>query len=804
MESGPSIAQIYPGLPCDQQFETDVRALHSQVKSRELPNTSVSKLESVTKLNACVLLAFLSSESPAIQSTSLQTFLSFMVSPADPIASLKRLLEASNEVTQELKLDLPAFSQLHTNFSFHAMFFSSLLKFTRIDFLRSLDTRSVQMIWLTFLNISKFLEHNRLDKRFNVLCALIFKSIYKEEDTPENLEEMNADFQSNMGFKLTYDEYAAKRDLIQARAPTFGSPGYDLKAAQQAYVDSLSRMDINMKLFFNSMDTDTSLCITLTPVNRRTLSLHSAQANPTHYDQVPKDVQSNAFSFGRECEFEEVTEMYRSPKRGQDGHRSPRRSGSRADPDRGSSVTMTENKDHVRELCNALQWYKDQVFSVKVKQYTPPSGEPVACSAFFRTFLDDPVILANLQQSTQTIRNKSQDADTLAFFFSILDKLIAGESSGSSEAAVRVLIKTNNFLMSVVCFALDLSASINRTSMLKFEEVLQLCQCGYIDVWKIIHTFTRSVGCLPQAVKLRVYELEADILLREIWTQSETKKCLAFVIFSTTNAYSSLAIQRIIQLLAQRIFFLTTELGLSRQIKETIWAMVKKLLFYGMDDENENIDISFKTNIHFDLVLLSAIYHVGYANNQYLNWGKLVDAYNSKATFGLPLGVPELKSVYNGSLKKKFQGLSQDTGFNCRIAPHERESRNGTPIQSGVWKRKKEMVQTPLEKSLPATLGKRVDYSPEIPVLPTFATLADPALAPQRGSLRSQESPIPRRGNEEFYIYNLPFGSPSPSTNSKTSPFFFGGSLMGSENRHNNENDPCLMEDTGIQTPTFK
>jgi hypothetical protein len=340
--------------------------------------------------------------------------------------------------------------------------------------------------------------------------------------------------------------------------------------------------------------------------------------------------------------------------------------------------------------------------------------------------------------------------------------------------------------------------------MLKFEEVLQLCQCGYIDVWKIIHTFTRSVGCLPHSVKLRIYELEADILLREIWTQSETKKCLAFVIFSTTNAYSSLAIQRIIQLLAQRIYFLTTELGLSKQIKETIWAMTKKLLFYGMDDENENIDISFKTNIHFDLVLISAIYHVGYANNQYLNWGKLVDAYNSKATFGLQLGVAELKTAYNGSLKKKFQRLSQDSWFNCRIAPDERESRNGTPIQSGVWKRKKEMVQTPLERILPVTPGKRTDFCPDIPVLPTFAGLADPTQGPQRGSLRSQESPMPRRGNEEFYIYNLPFGSPSPSTNSKTSPFFFGGSLMGSENRHNNENDPCLMEDTGIQTPTFK
>lgn len=810
MDAGTPLAHLYPDLPSDPQFDSELADLQADLRARERQDLSLSKIEPIVRLNACILLTYLSTKSPAFEKVTLQTLLDRMTSPADPVASLKTLFAACEVIAKDLKRETPAFTTLQSTFSFYSMFFSSLLKFTHIDFLRSLDTRSVQMIWLTFLRYTRALDHNRLDKRFNMLCSLIFSCIYRDDDTPERLQEMNVDFEGNLGFRLGYEEYQAKKKMIETSCPTFGTPEYDVKAKRKEQLDSLGRLDVNMTWFFQSMETETSASLTLTPVNRRSLSRRSSQANPTviYDNKANQEEMSGNLSFGRDCGFAEVTEIYRSPKNEtfqspKGGYETGRSHGRSAELDRSSQFSAGESKDHVRKLCSALQWYKDQVKSVKLEQHTPATGEPLVCSKYFLDFLDDPAILDNLRQSLQVIRSKSPDADLPAFFYAILDRLILRESLSSNQTDVRNLIKENNFLRSVVCFTLDLSASINRTSPLKFEEVLRLCRCGHIDVWKIINNFIRSKNQdLPHQVKLRVYELEADILLRAIWTQSPAQRCLAYAIFASTNVYADLAIQRILRLLAERIFLIATKLQLCKRVTDTIWEMTKKLLFYGLDDDTADVDIGFKTNVHLDTLLLATIYHVSYANNQYVNMTRLLEAYAVRVPYALSIAQTELQSFYNADLKRRFKQLSDDMGFNCRVSPYERESRNGTPIQTSVWKRKKAIVGTPIEKSLPNQLGKRGQPSPEVPPLPGFAGQARPKIS---GAVPfgAPESPSVSRQNEAF-LFNIPFGSPSPSTNTNMSPFFFEGSLHGSANRRHNENDPCVVDDTGIQTPTFK
>ena len=798
-------------------FKKELEEFLNRIKSIEVNNSSLSSVGDSLKHASAIFLTFLNTKSDQLKDVKLKILFDQLLDKKDPISGFKSLFESTSKILKATKCENATFTEIQNSFSFHSIFFTSLLKFTKIDFTRSLDNRSVKIIWLVFLSVSRISNVHRLDKRMDFLCALIFKHMYQENDSPENLNTMNLDFKEHLSFQLEYDEYLHCRQILNDNIPDFNPSFFEFESLQDTYLDSLNRLEIDLLVFYHYITTDTMSSIIQTPIQRKSMSLSSPNNKFIKMCGQAEIWQGLSIH----SVFSEVVDVYKSPK---------------GDQSILKDKLIPESKDHSRELAGMIQWFKKQVKSVNLLplmdtsnelqsddfaiesemdqtglslnsaisfKYTP---ECYYVSTFFKPYANNPIILENLQQALKIIQIKAKD-DSLPvtkFFFSILDKLISKEALASNLSDIQTLVKEKNFLNSVVCFTLELNSSINKSvSRLKFEEVIELCKCGYIDVWKIIYVYTKSCGRdLPLTLKMRVHEIEIDILFKNIWTAKDNKRCLAFSIFSSTTVYSDLSIKRILRIMAERLYILTTELQLTMKLREMIWGLIKKLMFYGLDNEGQDLDISFKTNVHMDFLLLSSFYHVVFINNQYINMKSLIPIYSKKVTFPVDITIAEFKEYYTDVFKKKMKGFSQDPLFNCKVVANNDEAKNSTPIQTSVWQRKNLILKTAFECTLPVTLEKRDIDQSGIPLIPQFSSEQKLKL-PKYNMLSDNESP--KNFGQTLNLNTFPIPFVSSNNTALNSPLFFSFPVSNSNHRGvQPEEDNSLMDNTGIQTPTFK
>jgi hypothetical protein len=302
---------------------------------------------------------------------------------------------------------------------------------------------------------------------------------------------------------------------------------------------------------------------------------------------------------------------------------------------------------------------------------------------------------------------------------------------------------------------------------------------------------------------MRIHEIEIDILFKLIWSQRDGAKCLAFAIFTNTNFDSDLAIKRILVIMAERLYLITSELVLDIKLRDIIWSILKKLLLYGFDVDTEDLDISFKTNIHIDLLLLSSVYHVIFMNNTYINMGKLIMAYSTKITFPLLGVLTDFQTYYKEIFKKKMKEFSDDPTFNCKVNPASQAKQN-TPIQVSVNRRKKIILQSTFESTLPVALEKRTPESfqrHDGPIIPQFMS-DHKSKIPKLNFLSHNESPI----NPISLASISPFSSrvQTPNESPISLPFFQQGTVNPHFDHQSPQDESIVMENTGIQTPTFK
>lgn len=788
-----NVADQCPFLAEDSTFKVEVSEMELQLKQKE-SSQQHSLINDVLKGNAILILSFLQTKSERAKQVSLQSILKLMISPADPVNSLKSLFETCAAILSVLKLDLPEFIHIQANFSFYLIFYSTLFKFTKIDIMRCLGTEDLRLIWLSFVILAPNLNDNQANTRLlNLLCTLIFKVIYMNEMTPEKLNEMNLDFDRELGFKLDISDYNTKHKLIANKLSDFNTPAFNFEKRRQGYIDSLGPHDIDLLIFLSSLETDNNELVTYTPINRRSMSLNSPQSNLRKMVGKSDKAPGNCLLMDRKTAFEKVVEHYQSPEKRINQN------------DQNNTVTFgrSESRDHSRELASAAQWYKDQVKSVVLCPIDAEHNDFNLCSQFFKRYTENPEIRERLKEAVREVKQKSNDdKNALAFFYCVLDKLITAESSESNKIDLLNLIRERNFLQSVICFSLDLGALINKTTKLRFEEVMQMCKCGHLDVWKIIYSFNKAVGRqLPNTLKMRLSELETDILLRAIWSESGEQRCLARSMFAATNLYSDLAIKHILRLSAERLFVISTK-NFELAHQEVIWELVKKLLFYGINDEANSTDISFKTNKHLDFLILASVYHVGLKNSKNLKMKDLVSAYFNTVAFPTVLSYAEFQSYYCNSFKKTVKELSGDEALNWRVPSKSKVGLNDTPIQSHVKKRMEDFVKTPLRSIIPVTLERRPENA-DIPVLPAFSS--DKKFRfPIRFECQGSPDDLSRRSGPtgaDTPMFGFQFPSPF---NTPQSNFFFGDSFHNSTSNPQLNFSNNLFNNDGTETPKFK
>lgn len=793
MERPVNIADRYPFLADDSTFNAEVNEMVLALKANEAPVQLQQSINAALKENAILILSYLETKSERAKQMSLQGMLDRMVSPANPVRSLISLFDTCAAVLSALKRDLPEFIQIQANFSFDLMFFNSLFKFTKIDIRRCLGTENLRLVWLAFVILAPNLNGSQANtRRLNLLCTLIFKVVYSNETTAEKLEEMNSYFERELHFKLDMAEYNRKAQLIESKLPDFNSPAFDFDKRRQEYIAALGPLDVNLLIFLSSLDVQDTDLTTLTPINRRSMSLNSPQSNLRKMHGKSDKASGNCLlNMDRKTAFEKVVEHYQSPVRQLDQN----------DHNRTITFGRTESRDHSRELGSSAQWYKDQVKGVVLYAIELGHKETIPCSSFVKSYAENAEVRQRLKEAVSEIKQKSgDDADALAFFFCVLDKLIVAESSRSNETDVQNLIKERNFLQSVICFSLDFGALINRTTKLRFEEVMQMCRCGHLDVWKIIFSFNRAVGRqLPNTLKMRISELETDILLRAIWSESEGQKCLARSVFASSNVYSDLAIKQILRISAERLFIISSK-NFDLPLQEKTWELFKRLLFYGMDDETQSAEISFKTNKHIDFLIVGALYHVAQKNSKNEKMKDLIAKYFGAAAFPTALNYSEFQSYYCNTFKKTVKDLLGDDGFRLKVEIKEKQILNDTPIQSHVKKRMDDFVKTPFRNMLSVELGRRAE-NPEVPALPAFSSDKKLKFSFSFTGLNSPGDFSRHSGPTDSGTPLFGFSFPSPA-NTPNSVFSFGDSFPNSAAKPLQNRDKEIITD-GTGTPKF-
>ena len=100
------------------------------------------------------------------------------------------------------------------------------------------------------------------------------------------------------------------------------------------------------------------------------------------------------------------------------------------------------------------------------------------------------------------------------------------------------------------------------------------------------------------------------------------------------NKISENVVKKLLFILAERVYLITSECKVSDEFKEKIWQTIKNYLFYGFNQEN--VDIEFKYNINLDFVLLGVIYHISYLNKLYIHFKDMCKIYNDVVLFPYP------------------------------------------------------------------------------------------------------------------------------------------------------------------------
>lgn len=162
--------------------------------------------------------------------------------------------------------------------------------------------------------------------------------------------------------------------------------------------------------------------------------------------------------------------------------------------------------------------------------------------------------------------------------------------------------------------------------------MIEACETNTQDFWGILFHFANCLGkTLPIIVRSRIIELECEILLRLIWKPfSSEQKTDVEKLFSSDNTQATQMIQKLLNILAERIYLITNELKIQDEVKETIWVCLKYLILRGEAFQNKK---PLLKGMHLDVMLLCTIYHVFLQQRVLKSVEQIIGVYQDKVLF---------------------------------------------------------------------------------------------------------------------------------------------------------------------------
>lgn len=681
-----------------QPIELNDLALQKiQATSRELQNvlvrgTRFEALAESLKANIVVILHFFEDNLEELRDVKLTELIDKTMPRENVCENMKTLLRLMRDVFLALRRKNEQFLRLHKDFGYHNLLFIQLWKLKQ-NFQTDINQAAALKLWTVFIYLCNAMGVGQnVSEMLDLLTTIVIEQVTMIEKENRPFEMVNQQINDTIGYSVEYQDYEKCKEVLNEKVPDFELADFPMLEYQSTYIGALGKYDLNCLCFMETLGSANPPAPILTPMHNGRVS------------KMPSSFESQELTFSNQNmnkiqisnNFKDMVSVLKSPETQLCSPMLKKR---------------FERGDKAMEFSRMYQWYKEIIYTVKLKR-VEVSGTSFKMSDEFSKFARIPFVLNNFEQTMQYLdKLPSENREfTLKLFFKLLDQFIENELKCSGFESVQELFKDIQFMKAVLCLAIEFDSFITDKSSMSLGQLIAHCNISYTSFWKVLYNFAITFGKnLPSLLQSHIVEVEFDILLRGLWTTAEVDR-----IFESESPANAVLIKRILNILAERLYLVTSDCNLSDDLKQKVWELTKHIIFPDLcklpESSIDATDKGLRTDVHLDWIIICCIYQLSYSNKLYLHFKDICDTYSAKVLFAQPNIRDDVGQYYQKKFKLQVLSacLPNEEKERIKKSPaFSREVANSTPVRDSFKMKMKTILSSPLVENLNMKLEKR-------------------------------------------------------------------------------------------------
>lgn len=667
-----------------------LKATYKELQSVLVRGTRFEALADSLKANIMLILHFFENDIEELESVKLTELVEKTMPKENICENMKTLLRLMRDVFLALRRKNDQFLKLHKDFGYHNLLFIQLWKLKQ-TFQADINQTVALKLWTVFVYLCKTSGAMlNVSEMLDLLTTVVIEQVTMTEKENRPFEMVNNQINETIGYSVDPQDFMKCREILHEKVPDFESPDFSVQDFQTLYACSLSKCDLNYLFFLETLGSSNPPAPILTP-------LHNGRVSrlPSSFDRQELNFSNqNMNRIQISNNFQDMVSVLKNPETQLCSPMLKKR---------------FEGGDKAMEFSRMYQWYKEIIYTMKLKKIEV-NGSIYKMSDEFSKFARIPFVLTNFDETMRYLDKLPTENKefTLKLFFKLMDQFIENELKGSGFENVQELFKDIQFMKAVLCLAVEFDSFITDKNNLTLGQLVGHCEISFTNFWKVLYNFAMTFGKnLPSLLQAHIVEVEFDILLRGIWMNSEVDQ-----IFANESAANGVIVKRILNILAERLYLVTSDCNLNDDMKQQVWELTKHIIFPDLCKLPESIidahDNSLRKNVHLDWVILCCIYLLIYSNKLYMHFKDICDTYSSKVLFAQPNIREDSWEYYQKVFKPHVITIpTVPIEIKQQSSVFSRENANSTPIRDSFKQKLKNILSSPLVDNLNMKLEKR-------------------------------------------------------------------------------------------------
>lgn len=366
---------------------------------------------------------------------------------------------------------------------------------------------------------------------FEYLCKIMKFPCYEEAHVAKR--NFIEDIDNFLFEKFKYDKKEIRSSISEKN-----KIGVFLRLLEQHYLNNLEVDDLDESIYVREPNV-------LTPMKFTPFRAHANVNSKCHGNYSP--LIDMAFNPSNILNFDGNSTSITIKSRLKEFVEFPKMTNTTIQATQGSNVK--KNHDSFENFSEMYQWLKELTDNVVLVQFGKisvtdklkeiyqqvNSNEGVNLMYRIQTNLMEKIKLAKLQKGEDESLSKLRADINLKFILSTMEKLLVDESNVNGMRWFDSLLRSESFLYSVIALCTELELFIRDDTSMDFSQIMNVCNIGVLDFWRVIHPFERAVKGISRSLKRHLFELEMNIMLSSVW---KTNSPLIDLIKSQANQYA--------------------------------------------------------------------------------------------------------------------------------------------------------------------------------------------------------------------------------------------------------------------------